>query len=463
MYSKGFITGIIFFLVFSVSAAGALEKNTGNTDLWHVCLFSLDGTKLSSEFSYLEDSIPFSMQNTLKYVEMHSFTKKEKFLWLQRKKEEESIKVKKELSALYKKRDLLLFSGKMEDKVNVELEITRKKEDLRRLKLNTSDIPEDSINAEVTFEDSCIPVDEIPNLKGYDQAVYGTLETIDRWLFLSVSIYNYVTGENREIYAGLTDPEDINNTADSVSAMVKEVVSGRTPPVLIVKGSPADAFFNLNGGEDYLAGSPVTDLTSGNYSLTVHRKGYEDEKKSIQLKEGENTKVEYSLKRKYSGFAVISTVPSGADMYMDSVWMGRSPLILEDPVLPSYLKVEKEGYISTGRMLEDKQDNKNISIILTPSKVKKDQIRENRRKKFYNSLGMFIVSLAVPVVSYGISSDYGYAFNSSIQSYSIPDSESERLMSMSNTWYSVYLGGMFVSASLFIDMAIKLGNYISFY
>ncbi len=463
MGSKGFFGVTLLLLILSVSTADALEKNEGKTDLWRVCLLGLDGKKLSSEYTYLVDSIPFSLQNTLEDIKEHNLSDTEKIRWLEKERDKVTAKTEKELSALYKKRDLLFFSGNGGDKERIASEITAKKEELNRIKGQLAYLPPDFLDINVTFEDRSIPFDEIRNLKGCDQTVYGTLETIDRWLFLSIRVYNHVTGKDNEVFADLMDPEDISKAVETVSLKIAGVVSGKNPPVLVVSGTPADAFFNLNGGENYLSGYPVRDFTSGNYSLTVHKQGYKDEKKIINLEEGKRTEVEYSLERKNSGFAVINTVPSGADLYLDSVWMGRSPLILEDPVFPSYLKVEKEGYLGEGCMLEDKSGNRNFSIDLTSIDVNKDLIRENRRKTFYNSLGLFIVSLAVPVVSYGISSDYGYAYNSSIDSYSTSGTESDRLMSISNTWYSIYLGGIFVSTSLFIDMAIKLGSYISFY
>ena len=197
--------------------------------------------------------------------------------------------------------------------------------------------------------------------------------------------------------------------------------------------------------------------------MTVHKRGYMDEKREIVLKSGERTEVTYTLTKEKTGFAVINSFPSGADLYIDSVWMGRTPFLLKDPVYPSYIQVVKEDYSERSYMLDNEEADKNINLILSPAKLDKDRIQERRRKTFYNSLGAFIVSIAIPAISYGLSSDYGYAYNSCIISAGVSSTESDRLMNASNLWYNIYLGGIFISASLFIDMAIKLENYISFY
>ncbi len=113
-------------------------------------------------------------------------------------------------------------------------------------------------------------------------------------------------------------------------------------------------------------------------------------------------------------------------------------------------------------MIGDAPGVRNYSFFLSPEKIDKNRIMEHRRNKFYDSFGAFIVSLVIPVVSYGISSDYGYAYNNSLVS-GVSEAESDRLMSSSALWYNVYMGGIFLSTSLFVNMVVNLYSYISLY
>lgn len=465
MRRKSYTAAAVLLLVL-ISQLGAVENDLTAEDVWNVKIYPLIGHNVSSEYTYLLHSIPLSLRDSLEDLKTHSFKNDERNMWQEKKRAKRIEEEKKTLSGLYKKRDLLFFSGTAQDEkldeINVEIENT--KNNILQIEKEKDGSPEVNPVVKAEFVDKRIVSGEIPDLKGIDQAVFGTLETIDRWIYLSINVYNYSTGEKQEIYGDLIDPENISKTITEAALELGREVSGTAPPVLMVTGIPKDSFFSIEGGSrTYLTDTPVTDLNPGIYTLTFHKKGYADEKREIVLKSGERTEVRYSLIKEKTGFAVINTFPSGADLYVDSVWMGRTPFLLKDPVYPSYIRAVKENYLGISYMLNNAEADKNINLILSPAKIDKDRILERRRKTFYNSLGSFIVSLAVPAISYGLSSDYGYAYNSSIISSGVSSSESGRLMSASNSWYNVYLGGVFISVSLFVDMAIKLEDYISFY
>ncbi len=465
MRRKSYTAAALLLLVL-INQLGAVEKDTTAEDVWNVKIYPLTGHNLSPEYTYLLHSIPLSLKDSLEDIKTHIFKSDERNMWLKKKRAKRIEEERRTLSGLYRKRDLLFFSGTPPDEKldEINVAIANTKDNILQIEKEKDGSPEITPVIKAEFVDKRIVSEEIPDLKGIDQAVYGTLETIDRWIYLSITVYNYSTGEKQEVFGDLIDPENISKTITEAAVELSREVSGTDPPVLMVTGIPQDSFFSIEGGSrTYLTDSPVTDLNPGNYTLTIHKKGYVDEKREIVLKSGERTEVTYSLTKEKTGFAVINTFPSGADLYVDSVWMGRTPFLLEDPVYPSYIQAVKDNYVGMSYMLSNEEADKNINLILSPAKIDKDKILERRRKTFYNSLGSFIVSLAVPAISYGLSSDYGYAYNSSVISSGVSSSESNRLMSASNSWYNVYLGGVFISVSLFVDMAIKLEDYISFY
>ena len=60
-----------------------------------------------------------------------------------------------------------------------------------------------------------------------------------------------------------------------------------------------------------------------------------------------------------------------------------------------------------------------------------------------------------------MSSDYGYAYNREIDP-STPTNftEADRLMQLSTSWYNVYLGGIFLNLTLFVNTIFDLLEYI---
>lgn len=457
----------IFIILLSVAL------NLSADDIrWKVGVAGFSGENLSLEYRYLTDSIPMELFESIKNIKAHFLSEREKELLGSKKKDEKILALKKDLSKLLRTRDMFFFGieGPSDGINDVKEKIKNKRKELDMAEAEgVSLFEQDSIPVELVDDGTKtgiikgkeVSVDVVGSLKGYDQLVFGELEKIDRWLYFSVYSYNYLTGEKIDIFSTLIEPKEINSAVGKAVTETVKIVSGSNPPVLLVTGKPEDAFFSVDNGPNNIAGYPVPIFSPGNHKIRIHRKGYLSEERTVDIFEGKSTEVNYKLSRVRTGFAVVSSVPSGADVYLDSEWVGKTPVILEDPVLPSYLSIMKEGFTGKNSIIDNRE--RNYIFIMDPEKVNLNDIQEKRRRHFYNSLGAFVISIAVPVISYGISSEYGYAYNTSILTSGISSSETDRLMSVSNSWYNLYLGGVFISASLFINMAVNLNSYISLY
>ncbi len=461
-----FIFLMLFILSFSAHAQNASVEN-----LWRVGVTDFRMIETDSIYGYLKTSIPLALLRGIKEIPSHVLSSEEMEGWKRRERDRILFKKGKELSELFKRKDSLLF-----DDASINTEQLKLEKQIEEKKLEITNIQSDdsSISVPTVLDiDFCEEnkteslrkltgnsIEGIYSLKEFDQIIYGELVMVDQWIYLYIQMYNYLTKKEDTLYRALVDPESISRILPDIISSLRKQIYGREPPVLLVKGQPADSFYNLNKGPDFLTDSPVSTLDPGTYHLTVHRDGYYPEEHDIVLKDGEKLTVSYSLKKKKTGFMSISTFPDGADVYSGSMWIGKSPVILKDPVLPDYLSLKKEGYNEIHLIMDEHARSRNFRFFLTPDSINRERMVETQRKKFYNSFAFFIISLSVPVISYGFSSDYGYAYNQ------IPDPYSEeayRLMTNSTLWYNIYLGGTFISTSLFINMAIDLWNYIKLY
>ncbi len=462
---------VVFFLFFIFCYAAGAESTSTNADNWRIGVFEFLFRNPPDGLGYLKNSIPLYILNAARqYSPVHELSKEELRLRFLKDKEKKIISIRKELSSLRVKKDSLFLDGDFEDKdlESINSSITKKKKELMEIENSMPEtsgksalpvlfVPEKGLNSIPDLK-----LDTVPLLKGLDFALYGEIEVIDKWIYVSVYTYNYITSRRNLVYGKLVDPSGINSELPVMADSIKRSVSGKNPPVLIVKGDPPGAYYNLGGGPDYLAGYPEYGIEAGRYTVSVHKEGYYPYTAEVDLHDGKTTEISYTLEKKKTGFIVVSSFPAGADLYLDSWWVGKTPVILEDPVLPSYAELVKEGYSGEKVMIGDSPGVRNYSFSLSPEKIDRDMIMEHRRNKFYDSFGAFIVSLVIPVVSYGISSDYGYAYNNSLVS-GVSEAESDRLMSSSALWYNVYMGGVFLSTSLFVNMVVNLYSYISLY
>lgn len=466
--SRSLFLLLLFLTAFqAVSGQGNVKKLN-----WIVGVFSFDTKGDENSLILLKNTIPLALLNGLNDISSHFLNSDEKSGWIRRNYKKALTLKEKELSSLYEKKSKLLFSNSnSNDQVQYLKKIEEKKDEISSLQENsslfshTSTLPvaldkknQNGLLADFTgsYEKNIIYKKEI------DQAVYGKLEMIDQWLYLSVYIYNYLTHRKETLYKNIIDPEEVNKVIPEIISAVRLRVTGKEPVLLIVKGNPPDAFYSLDGGQSHLTGVPVSTLLPGSYKLKIYRTGYLPKQYSVVLKGGEKKEVVFNLEKLKTGFLSLTTFPNNADIYSGSLWLGKSPVIVKDPVFPEYLTIKKDGYIPYNTILDKTLPERNVKIFLSSDKIRPDRMIDSRRKKFYNSFAAFVVSLLVPVISYGMSSDYGYAYNDIVTTEPFGD-EAQRLMNNSTLWYNLYLGGTFISSALFVNMVIDLQDYIKLY
>ncbi len=112
---------------------------------------------------------------------------------------------------------------------------------------------------------------------------------------------------------------------------------------LKVVSDPIDADIYLNG--QLMGSTPhiVRDLLVGEYELELRKQGYGTCKQTVKVKEGEVVEVSVTLTS--TGAIAFTSEPSGADVYINSSYMGRTPYTVSD--LPSgnhNYELRKEGY-----------------------------------------------------------------------------------------------------------------------
>ena len=154
----------------------------------------------------------------------------------------------------------------------------------------------------------------------------------------------------------------------------------------------------------------------------------------------------------------LQSFPSGADLYSGATWLGKTPLLINKPIIPALLTLKLEGY-NDSRYIFKEASGRDIQIFMHSTFLVNDRINRVKRNNFYKSFSFFLLSVPVSMLSFGMSSDYGYAYNR--ESLISPNSsETDRLMSLSTTWYNVYLSSLYINIILFVNTVFDLVDYI---
>lgn len=113
-----------------------------------------------------------------------------------------------------------------------------------------------------------------------------------------------------------------------------------------VSSNPSGAAIYLNG--NYRGVTPLTikGLAPGTYSLEAERSGYNSDHATVTVRSGQQSEIRFTLTpiQQY-GSIEITSVPSGAYVYMDGVYKGRTPLTLTSVSAKSHIiELDRAGY-----------------------------------------------------------------------------------------------------------------------
>ncbi|MDD1715686.1 MAG: PEGA domain-containing protein [Methanolinea sp.] len=121
---------------------------------------------------------------------------------------------------------------------------------------------------------------------------------------------------------------------------------------LQVSSSPSGAGVYVNG--DYMGFTPPDDLldielSPGSYTVLVKKPGYQDYSSTQTIQAGKKVQVLATLQPgtipSAGASAEVSSTPSGADVYVNNVYLGLTPLSLHNVTAGTYtIEIRLEGY-----------------------------------------------------------------------------------------------------------------------
>ena len=146
-----------------------------------------------------------------------------------------------------------------------------------------------------------------------------------------------------------------NVVAGQITDMSVTLVAEVNPPTgdLQVGSTPSGAAVFLNG--DFKGNTPVddtldiNDLAPGTYTVMMSRAGYEDYTKSVDVVAGAKTQISAVLQPSgqapTTATAQISSTPSGAEAYVNNVFVGLTPLTFSNVAPGQYsIDIRLAGY-----------------------------------------------------------------------------------------------------------------------
>ncbi len=459
MCRKSFGYSLCVSLFFLVCSSSFSEENGA----WICGVARFEGRNLSPEYTYLTRSIPLELCISLQQLPVRTLSAEEAHARAIQTHEELLSERREKLSQLLDRRDELFFSRDENEAERAELDrqIEEMNESIDRLAEEVPSAPSLPLKLPVQLSETnrsgfLLEIGSLPAQKALDAfhldlLFTGLVEEVEGFFYVELYATERMHSSDLPVYRKGFSIGNLSLVAEELNRAAVRAALGRDFSSLRIVASPLSATIFVDGERRGSGEVSIPYIESGSHEILIRADRHEDRYEVVDLEPGEFRTVEATLVPSFGNMLALTTYPEGADVYVSSEWRGKSPLFISDPLEGDLIRIQKDGYQP---VIISPFENQDVRITLTPERADSRELVAKKRTTFYRAFGLFALSVPLPVFSYGLSSDYAQAYSRTIG----PDKD--RLYSISMGMYSAYLGGLFISGSLFIDMAVKLIDYI---
>jgi len=441
---------------------------------WVVGFTALRPSGLSGENRYLIHALPLLIQEQLSPIETHVLSEEEIRAYRGARIAERLQSLVEELEEVRGQKEELGFDRRVEpaERRRTSVELARHEQALAEAIAWLKRLPPDRIDVRgskpIAFKRGAESGSLLPRpdfspagfseRQDLDLLLWGDLEEIQGYLYLKLRAYHaYLAREVFVFETGGSAEELQRFLSEAVSRGLSEEILGRPRASLTISAEPEQSTVEVNGEYRGTGTVQAPFLEPGSVRVTVRAPGYRTTEREYSLSAGQERAVTIALEPEEIRSLTVVTDPAGADVYIDSRWQGRTPLSFRLTAPGKRMIVRKEGYRDVEHILSEDGPSV-LSFFLSQAILDRQEWQDRKRDRFYTSLGIWALSVPLPVFLYGFAVDHAYA-----ASRAEPGSDKYRYhySTMEATYYA-YFATLFVSVTLFVKMFLNLLDYIHF-
>ena len=446
----------------------SLPKDTAAQWQIGICVFSSDG--LSPDNAYLAYSLPLLLKDEVSGFGIHTYQAEEGERARKALISREIAVCEKSLTSVRKERDALLFNqvpaeATARSSVETRLAATMARLDfLRTLSPSRIDAVErkpvvikEGTGAGKLLEPPAVPPEIYCAQQGIDLLIGGTIQEVQGYLLLDVWAFDSLNRARVFSTRNAAAREELSASLQGFGAEIARTILGRPWSRVAFTPDPPDTAMYVDGVLAASGASPALYLSPGMHEIRLSAVGYKEVSRSLSLEPDQETRIDDALQKIVAGQVAISTDPKGADLYVDSLWKGKTPLVVDRPPLRSRGVLSSPGFYDMSFPL-DPASPPNLFFSLQKDLGKRDVQQKKARDDFYVSLGFFAFSLPLPLFSYALSIDF--AMRTLDLSGQGRPAAAAQARTESTIFLGTYYAGLAVSISLFVWMVTRIVRYV---
>ncbi|MBR4158814.1 MAG: PEGA domain-containing protein [Spirochaetia bacterium] len=458
---------LLLFILIPLFAFGVEDKVLRDPSSgWNILVTDLICNSPQEDAPYISKTLSSAVYRHLSVIKKHRMSDEEIAARREAIKAEYVDECQKALSKSYQEYDALLFKDKdLNKKINLKSTISKDKRMLRkanRKKLEKIYVQRDR---DIVFlndaedKDTSIkgPIELATRAKkdNLDYIVWGSMKMVEDVVVADISLYSAMFKKDLSSIRITGDLETIYQELDKrLDAFYSDMLGKPWAKINVaVNDEDVDVFVDGN----FVSAGSLSNiiLEPGEHIVLAAGNNKTEEFKQIMLEENQSADIDFRVEPVESKLFAISSFPSGADVYYNSVWQGQTPMILNGA--KGEVVISKEGYQNSRVFLEEINGN---TLDFFPQKevFNKDDYLLDKRNDFYKNLTWFVLSIPVAFFTYANYLAYDDLHD---RAKGTGDShEIHRTQRIKTYSQYGYYGALFLSVTLFTNAMFYLKDYI---
>ncbi len=460
---------IVFFINLYSYAEDSINTYFPESDItrnWIVGFTSLKGINLLTGNQYLIHSIPQLIEEKLTMLDEHVYSPAEKEEYqknlLQNKIGTfigQLIGQKESLDSIFfKNPDTVEYKTAYENYIEAEEQLLGEIEYLRAIDYREIPFPEKSPIVIYNQNNSDGVLLDYPDFSIYEYArqnkidllISGEIEQIQEYFYIRISAMHIESNKEIFVFENALSSETIYEFLPELINELIGIILGRDWANLTIIPEPADSVIQIDGKVEGIGKVQKNYIVPGMVEIEIFHHGYDPVTELIFLSAFEDKVIEIALEQMETQTILLNSNPPYADIYLNSYWIGKTPLLLDLPYESQLLIIQKEGYDDLSYKFTEEIPEE-LNFLLREDLIDELYWHEQKRNRFYATLGVWLISLPVPFFV----SDY----YSDISDQNPTDSTMRRRLEVLDFTKTATI---ILTTGLFVNMIIHLIDYLNY-
>lgn len=246
--------------------------------------------------------------------------------------------------------------------------------------------------------------------------------------------------------------DDVASVSEELAAAVILAAVAKPSARVVFRPDPVECRIYVDDRLVEASRGSIRVYEERDYRVRAWAEGYEASEVTVHPAFGKDSEAALRLVPREAGTITVSSAPAGASLYLNGIWVGETPI-----EIPAYGKsrvaiLTYPGFEKLFGVLAPGNAEAGASFALYETKDGTATVFSRRKDSFYKSLGLFVVSIPVSIVTYGMYLENAFLY----AEYPNNSTFSRR----NDVWFGCFAAATGVTVVLAVNAVIHLVRYV---